>query len=68
MDDGGAEGRVLAAGTNPKVVSTERVLMAFKATWQDSISLVSVLNGGDSLSQETFGGVWRHAACHTGYW
>lgn len=52
MDDGGAEGRVPAAGTNLKVVSTERVLvlMAFKAMWQDHISLISVLSRGDSLS------------------
>lgn len=43
MGDGGAEERVQAAGT-------EKVLMAFKALGQDHISLVSVSNGGDSLS------------------
>lgn len=49
MGDGGAERRVRAAGTNQKVVGTERVLMAFKAMWQDHISLLSVLSGDDSL-------------------
>lgn len=38
------EGRVLAADMDLKVVLTEMVLVAFKATWQGHISHVSVLN------------------------
>lgn len=56
------EGRVLAAGMGLKVVLTEMVLVAFKATWQGHISHVSVLNRVDFLSLGTFAGVWRPIA------